>query len=115
MTKIARRWTVRTDDPRLERALHDAAPDVQTFDVVAQVTRRRTRRARNRRITTAALALIALLVVGTITVLVTRDDGSSPHVAAPGAKLQARVISGDGAVGDDAGALSTPAPVTLDQ
>ena len=39
-----RRWTVPTDDPRLEQALHDAAPDVQTHGVVAQVTRRRTRR-----------------------------------------------------------------------
>src|SRR6478735_9145240 len=115
MTRTARRWTVRTDDPRLERALHAAAPDVQTFGVVARVTRRRTRRARNRRITTAALALVALLVVGTITVLVTRDDGSSPHVAAPGARLQARVVRGDSAVRGDAGTTVTPTRVALDQ
>jgi hypothetical protein len=106
---------VPTDDPRLEQALHDAAPTVETVGVVAQVTRHRTRRRRNRRITTGALALVALLVVGTITVLVTRDDGTSPHIAAPGARLQARVIDGDGVVDDSAGTLVTPTLVTLDQ
>jgi hypothetical protein len=105
----------RLEDPRLEQALHAAAPDVQTFGVVAQVTHRRSRRTRNRRITTGVLAFIALLAVGTITVLVTRNDNSSPYIASPGAKVQARVIDGDGAVGDDAGALSAPTPVTLDQ
>ena len=83
-----------TDDPRLERALHDAAPDRRHRPAWStQVTRRRTPRRRNRRLDDRRAALVVvLLVVGTITVLVTRDDGSSPHVAAPGARLQARVI-----------------------
>lgn len=102
-----------TDEPRLEQALHDAAPDVQTFGVVAQVTRRRTRRARNRRITTAALALVALLAVGTITVLVTRDDCSSPHIATPSSKMHARVVTGGGSVNGDAGEVVDPARVSL--
>jgi len=106
---------VPTDDPRLEQALHDAAPDVATSDVVAQVTQRRTRRRRNRRLGAGALALVALLVIGTVTVVVTRDDGSTPHIASPGASLQARVVTGDGAVDDDAGATRTPARIELDQ
>lgn len=104
-----------TDDPRLEQALHDAAPAVATSGVVAQVTQRRTRRRRNRRLGAGALALVALLVVGTVTVLVTRDDGSTPHIASPGANFRARVITGDGAVDDDAGVVRTPKRVTLDQ
>ena len=70
-----------TDDPRLEQALHDAAPTVPTSGVVTQVARRRTQRRRNRRLTAGALAVVAVLVVGTGTVLVTRDDSSSPHIA----------------------------------
>src|SRR3954454_14425771 len=111
----ARRWTVPTDDVRLEHALHEAAPDVATHGVVAQVTQRRTRRRRNRRIAAGALALVLLLVVGTITVLVSGDDGSSPHVAAPGAKLQARVIDGHGPVDQGGGTVRMPTLVTLDQ
>ncbi len=104
-----------TDEPRLERALQDAAPDVGTYGVVAQVTRRRTRRRRNRRIAAGAFALVALLVVGALTLLVTRDDGSSPHIASPGAALLARVIDGDTAVDHGAGKAAAPAPVVLDQ
>ena len=59
------------DDSRLEQALHDAAPTVPTSGVVTQVTRRRTQRRRNRRLTAGALAVVAVLVVGTGTVLVT--------------------------------------------
>jgi len=106
---------VPTDDTRLEQALHDAAPDVDSFGVLAQVTHRRVRRRRNRRIAAGALSVVALLIVGTLTVLVTRDDGSSTHVAAPGARLQARVVRGDHAVGGDAGTPVTPTHVTLDQ
>jgi hypothetical protein len=105
---------VPTDDPRLERALHDAAPTVGTTGVVEGITHRRTRHRRNRRLVATALAVALLLVVGTVTVLVTRDDGSSPHVAAPGAHLQARVITGDGAVDDGAGTLVDPTRVALD-
>jgi len=106
---------VPTDDPRLEQALHDAAPAVATSGVVAQVTQRRTRRRRNRRLGAGALALVLLLVVGTVTVVLTRDDGSTPHIASPGASLRARVITGDGAVDDDAGVTRTTTRVALDQ
>jgi hypothetical protein len=107
---------VPTDDPRLEQALHDAAPSVPTSEVVAQVAQRRTRRRRNRRFGAVALTLVALLVVGTVTALVTRDDdATSPHVAAPGASLRARVIDGDGDVSGDAGASRAPTQVVLDQ
>jgi hypothetical protein len=105
---------VPTDDPRLERFLHDVAPTVGTTGVVERIAQRRTRRRRNRRLAATALALVLLLVVGTVTVLVTRDDGSSPHVAAPGAHLQARVITGDAPVDDGAGKLVDPTRVALD-
>jgi hypothetical protein len=105
---------VPTDDPRLEQALHDAAPAVETFGVVTQVAQRRTRRRRNRRIAAGALALVVLVVVGAITV-VSGDDGPSPHVAAQGARLQARVVNGHGAVDDGAGVVDTPTRVQLDQ
>jgi hypothetical protein len=105
---------VPTDDPRLEQVLHDAAPTVTSTGVIEQVTHRRTRRRRNRRLAATALTLVLLLVVGTVTVLVTRDDGSSPHVASPGAHLQARVITGDAAVDDGAGTLVDPTRVALD-
>ena len=103
-----------TDDPRLEQALHDAAPTVTTSGVVTQVTRRRTQRRRNRRLAAGALAVVVLLVVGSVAVVAARDDGSTPHVAAPGARLQARVITGDGAVDDGAGKAVTPTRVMLD-
>jgi hypothetical protein len=106
---------VPTDDPRLEQALHDAAPAVETSGVVAQIAHRRTRRRRNRRLGAGALALVALLVVGTVTVLVTRDDGSTPHITSPGANLRARVITGRGAVDDGAGVTRKATPIELDQ
>lgn len=105
-----------TDDPRLEQALHDAAPPVASSGVVARIAQRRVRRRRNRRLGAGALVLVVLLAVGTVTALVTRDDdASSPHIAAPGAGLRARVVTGDGATGDGAGALVTPKHVVLDQ
>jgi hypothetical protein len=105
---------VPTDDPRLERALHDAAPAVEPTDVVAQVAHRRARRRRNRRLTTSALAFVAILAVGTVAVLATGGDDSTPHVAAPAARLHARVVAGDGAATGDAGTDVTPKRVTLD-
>jgi hypothetical protein len=105
---------LRDDDARLEQVLHDAAPAVSTTGVVANVTRRRSRRVRNRRVAAGALSLVALLAVAAVTVLVTRDDGSSPHVASPSAHLGARIVTGDGAVDHGAGTLVTPAPVRLD-
>jgi hypothetical protein len=106
---------VSTDDPRLEQALHDAAPKVATDGVVAHVARRRTRRRRNRRVAAGALAIVVLLVVGAVTVLVSRDDGSTPHVATTPARFHARVIGGQGAVGGATGEVVEPARVTLDQ
>ncbi|HLM18066.1 MAG TPA: hypothetical protein VK549_09620 [Acidimicrobiia bacterium] len=104
-----------SDDARLEQALHDAAPDVETFGVVAQVTHRRTRRRRNRRIAAGALSAVVLLIVGTLAALATRDDGPSTHVAAPGARLEARVISGSDSVEDGAGTHRAPTVVALDR
>jgi hypothetical protein len=106
---------VPTDDPRLEQALHDAAPAVATVDVVGHVTQRRVRRRRNRRLGAGALALVVVVLVGTVTLLVTRDDGSSPHIAAPGADLHARVITGGHAVDAGAGKIVAPQHVVLDQ
>lgn len=103
-----------TDDPRLEQALHDAAPPVATTDVLDQIARRRTRRRRTRRVTTIALALVAALLVGTVALLATADDGSAPHVAAPPSRLEARVVA-DGVVIGDAGTIVTPKRVALDQ
>jgi hypothetical protein len=88
---------------------------VTTSGVVTEVARRRTRRRRNRRLAAGALALVVLLAVGTVTVLVTRDDSSSPQVASPGAGLRARVITGAGAADDGAGKALTPTRVELDQ
>ena len=88
-----------TDDPRLEQALHDAAPASST---TAGVRRPRSRASAPGGGATAgsrpAAAVVAvLLVVGTATVLVTRDDGSSPHVAVPPAAIStARGDRGDG-------------------
>jgi hypothetical protein len=106
---------VPTDDPRLEQALADAAPAVDATDVFGRVAQRRTRRRRNRRVATGALVLAALLVLGTITVLATHDDGSTPHVAAPAGRFEARVITGDGTVGGGAGKTVSAQPVRLDQ
>jgi hypothetical protein len=105
---------VATDDPRLEQALHAAAPPVAIDDVVAQVARRRTRRRRNRRVTAGALVAVALLGFGALTVVLSRDDGSSPHVATAGAGMRARVVTGGGTVTGDAGAIVEPARVTFD-
>jgi hypothetical protein len=110
---------VPVDDLRLEAALRDAAPTVgtvDTADVVARVGRRRVRRRRNRRLTTGALALVALLAVGTVTVLVTREDGSSPHVATPATQEGAeRIITGDGPVSTTRGEPAALRAVPLDR
>jgi hypothetical protein len=102
------------DDQRIEQALEDAAPLVDTGRVLDRVASKRTRRRTVRRIEAGALALVVVAVVGLTAALVTRDDGSSPHVAAPSARLTARVITGDGAVNGDAGQIVTPTPVDLD-
>jgi hypothetical protein len=96
--------------------LHDAAPSVGTSGVVAQVTRRRTRRRRNRRLGAVALTLVALLVVGTVTVALTRDDHDrSTQVVSPGASLRARIVEGGAAVDTGAGTTRAPTQVVLDQ
>jgi hypothetical protein len=102
------------DDHRIERALEAAAPVVDTARVLDRVATKRVRRRRARRLAsaTSVLAIVAVLVV--TTVLVTRDDTSSPQIAAPGARLTARVIRGDHAVIGDAGRLESPVPVELD-
>jgi hypothetical protein len=105
---------VPTDDPRLEQALHDAAQSVDSVGVVARVVDRRIRRRRNRRLAAVASTLVVLMIVGTVTVLLTRDNGSSPHIATPGSQLRARVVTGGGAVGGDAGRVVAPRRVTLD-
>jgi hypothetical protein len=106
---------VPTDDPRLEQALHDAAPAVDTAGVVARVAQRRTRRRRHRRLGGAALAFVALLVIGTVAVVAASDDGSTPHVASPGAGLRARVITGPGAVDGGRGRVVEPERVVPEE
>jgi hypothetical protein len=105
---------VPTDDPRLEAALHDAAPVVGTAGVADRVAHHRRRRRRNRRIVAGALALVVALVLGTVVVATRGDGGRSPHVAAPGAGFHARVVDGDAAVANDAGRVVAPKRVTLD-
>jgi len=105
---------VPTDDPRLAQALHDAAPTVRTIGVVDKIARHRQRRRRNRRVITVALGLVVVVVVGALTFAVARTDGSAPHVAAPGAQLQARVITGAHSVDGNTGTLVTPTHVGLD-
>jgi hypothetical protein len=102
---------VPADDVRLEQALRDAAPAVQPVGVLDRVAAKRTRRRRSRRLATVAAALVMLIVVVTM-VLVFRDDGSTPHVAAPGAGLSARIVTGDDATLD--GRQVSLRPVTLD-
>lgn len=104
-----------TDDPRLEQALLDAAPAVETAGVVERVTGRRRRRRRNRRLAAGVLALVVVLVVGAITVVSTGHDRSSPYVASPGAGFRARVIDGGGSVADGAGHVVRPKRAPLDQ
>jgi len=94
---------VPTDDSRLEQALRDAAPSVERAGVVAQVAERRVRRQRNRRLAAVASTLVLILVIGTVTVLLTRNNGSSPHIATPGSQLRARIVIGAGSVDGDAG------------
>jgi hypothetical protein len=103
---------VPVDDARLEQALHGAAPVVEHDGVLDRVASKRTRRRRNRRLATATSAAVAVALVVVTAVFVTRDNGSAPHVAAPGAALSARVVTGDDATGD--GRTVTPRPVTLD-
>ena len=100
------------DDARLVQALRDAAPVVEPVGVLDRVAARRTRRRRNRRLATTASALVVVLVVVVTIALVTRDDASSPQVAAPGAGLSARVVTGDDATAD--GRDATMRAVTLD-
>ena len=102
------------DDLRLERALHDAAPVVDTAGVLDQVARKRTRRRRTHRLGAVAAVLAVLLVIGATAVLVARHDGSSPHVAVPPAGISARVVSGDRAVDATIGRVRAPRPVMLD-
>ena len=61
-----------TDDPRLERALHDAAPAVDTSGVVERVAHRRSRRHRNQRLAVGAGVLALFLVVGSVTLALMR-------------------------------------------
>jgi len=105
---------VPTDDSRLEQALRDAAPSVERAGVVAQVAERRVRRQRNRRLAAVASTLVLLLVIGTVTVLLTRNNGSSPHIATPGSQLRARIVIGAGSVDGDAGKVVEPRRVILD-
>ncbi len=107
-----RRCTVPTDDPRLARALHDAAPAVDTAGVLDRVRRSESAAAGNAASPPRPSALAIVLLVVVTTVLVTTGDGSSPHVAAPGAGLSARVVTGRDASAD--GQAVRPQPVTLD-
>ena len=100
------------DEQRIEQAFQDAAPAVDTSRVLECVATKRARRRTVRRIEGGALALVVVTVIGLTAVLTTRDDGSSPDVAAPGAGLSARVVTGDDANAD--GRAETPRPVTLD-
>ena len=101
-----------TDDTRLAQVLHDAAPVVDASGVLDRVASKRVRRRRQRRLATGASALVVVLLVIVVTVLVTRDDTRSPQVAAPGAGLSARVVTGRDATAD--GQEATPEPVALD-
>jgi hypothetical protein len=114
--RTARRWTVLTDDRRLEQALHDAAPTVDTAGVVERVAHRRTRRRRNQRLALGAGVLAALLVFGSATLALTRDDGGSPpRIAAPSADFRARVVTAAGRVTGDRGKIVIPQRVRLDR
>jgi hypothetical protein len=102
------------DDRRIERALEAAAPAVDTGRVLERVATKRARRRTTRRIEGGVLALILVAVIGLTAVLTTGDDGSSPQVAAPGAGLSARVVSGGDAVNGDTGRVERPTPIGLD-
>jgi hypothetical protein len=102
------------DDQRIERALEASAPTVDTGRVLERVATKRARRRTARRIEGGVLALVLVAVIGLTAVLTTRDDGSSPQIAAPGAALSARVVSGGDAVDGDAGRLERPTPIDLD-
>ena len=96
------------DDLRLERALRDAAPVVDTAGVLDQVARKRTRRRRTHRLGAVAAVLGVVLVIGATAVLVARHDGSSPHVAVPPAGVSARVVTGNRAVDATIGRVRAP-------
>jgi hypothetical protein len=87
------------DEQQLEQTLRGAAPPIGAVEargVLESVTRRRHRRQRHRRIAAGALALVAIALVGTVTAIVTRhDDAPTTQVAAPGAGLRARIVTGD--------------------
>jgi hypothetical protein len=105
---------VPADDLRLERALHEAAPVVDTAGALEQVARKRSRRRRTHRLGAVAAVLGVALVIGATAVLVARDDGSSPHVAVPPAGVSARVVTGDRAVSTTNGQVRLPRPAVLD-
>jgi hypothetical protein len=105
---------VPADDQRLERALHDAAPVVETAGVLDLVARKRTRRRRTHRVGAVAAVLGVVLVIGATAVLLANHDGSSPHVAVPPAGVSARVVTGDRAVDATNGHVRAPRPVVLD-
>lgn len=100
------------DDHRLEQALEDAAPVIDTGRAFDRVATKRARRRTVRRIEGSALVLAVVAVVSFTAVVATHDNGSSPHVAAPGARLSAHVVTGDDANAD--GRVETPRPVALD-
>jgi hypothetical protein len=102
------------DDRRIEEALDAAAPLVDTGRVLDRVASKRRRRRTVRRIEGGVLALVVVAVVGLTAVLTTGDNGSSPHIAAPGARLNARIVQGDGAVSGTAGTTVLPKPAALD-
>jgi hypothetical protein len=105
-----------TDDLRLEQALHDAAPAIDTMGVLGNVTRRRNRHRRNRRLAIAAGVLALFLVVGSVTVALTRDDDAQRvEVAAPNSALVARVVTAFGPVTGDTGKAVIPKRVELDR
>jgi hypothetical protein len=101
------------DDRRIERALEAAAPAVDTGRVLERVATKRARRRTTRRIEGGVLALIVVAVIGLTAVLTTGNDGSSPQVAAPGARLSARIVRGGGAVSGSTGTVVIPQAVAL--
>jgi hypothetical protein len=103
---------VPTDDPRLEQALRDAAPVVGAVGVLDRVEAKRVHRRRQRRVVTAASALAVFVLLLVATALVVRDDPSPPQVAAPGAGMSAKVVTGDDARAE--GRSETPRAVALD-
>jgi hypothetical protein len=101
------------DEHRIERALESAAPAVDTGHVLERVVTKRARRRKVRRIEGGVLALVLVAVIALAAVLTTGDDGSSPEIAAPGARLSARIVRGGGAVSGATGTVVIPRAVAL--